>query len=50
MPVSTISFGTTTATIEIDDERQPVPVDDESMQKIAELSGGEFFTAPTSPS
>jgi Ca-activated chloride channel homolog len=48
IPVSTISFGTAYGSIEINPgERTPVAVDDESMQRIAELSGGQFFTAAT---
>ena len=48
VPVSTISFGTEYGSIEINDgERVPVAVDDASMRKIAELSGGQFFTAAT---
>ncbi len=45
IPVSTISFGTRYGTIEIEGERTGVPVDDASMRTIAELSGGQFFTA-----
>ncbi len=46
IPVSTISFGTEYGTIEINPgERTPVAVDDASMRQIAELSGGQFFTA-----
>ena len=46
IPVSTISFGTEYGSIEINlGERTPVAVDDASMQRIAELSGGQFFTA-----
>jgi Ca-activated chloride channel family protein len=48
VPVSTISFGTAYGSIEINPgERTPVAVDDASMQRIAELSGGQFFTAAT---
>ena len=48
IPVSTISFGTEYGSIEINPgERTPVAVDDASMQRIAELSGGQFFTAAT---
>ena len=43
VPISTISFGTPYGYVEINDQRQPVPVDDSTMKKIAELSGG----APT---
>ena len=47
VPISTISFGTPYGYVEINEQRQPVPVDDEMMKKIAELSGGEAFTAGT---
>jgi Mg-chelatase subunit ChlD len=48
IPVSTISFGTDYGLIEINPgERTPVAVDDASMRRIAELSGGQFFTAAT---
>jgi Ca-activated chloride channel homolog len=45
VPISTISFGTPYGYVEINDQRQPVPVDDEMLRKIAELSGGEAYTA-----
>lgn len=45
IPVSTISFGTMTGTVELEGDRVPVPVDDDSLREIANLSGGEFFTA-----
>jgi len=45
VPISTISFGTPTGSVEVNGERVPVPVDDEMMKKIAELSGGESYTA-----
>jgi Ca-activated chloride channel homolog len=45
VPISTVSFGTPYGYVEINEQRQPVPVDDEMLQKIAELSGGESFTA-----
>lgn len=45
VPISTVSFGTPYGYVEINDQRQPVPVDDEMLAKIAELSGGEAFTA-----
>ena len=47
VPVSTISFGTDYGSIEIDGDRTSVAVDDASMREIAELSGGQFFTAAT---
>ena len=45
VPISTISFGTPYGYVEINDQRQPVPVDDETLKKIAELSGGNSFNA-----
>jgi Ca-activated chloride channel family protein len=45
VPISTISFGTPSGTVEVNNERVPVPVDDEMMKKIAQLSGGESYTA-----
>lgn len=51
IPVSTISFGTTWGTVNIPDsdgegaQTVPVPVDDAALHKIANLSGGTFFTA-----
>jgi Ca-activated chloride channel homolog len=45
VPISAISFGTTYGQVEINGERQPVPVDDESIRRIAELSGGQFYDA-----
>lgn len=50
IPVSTISFGTAYGTVVIEGadgapQQVRVPVDDPSLKKIAELSGGSFFTA-----
>jgi Ca-activated chloride channel family protein len=45
VPISTISFGTDGGTVEIDNQSQPVPVDDEDLKTIAGLSGGEAFRA-----
>lgn len=45
VPISTISFGTPYGFVEINDQRQPVPVDSEMLKKIADLSGGDAFTA-----
>ncbi len=47
IPVNTISFGTLTGTVDLEGDRIPVPVDDASLNRIANLSGGEFFTAST---
>ena len=46
IPVSSISFGTRYGSIELEPgEQTGVAVDDASMRTIAELSGGQFFTA-----
>src|ERR1700742_4443717 len=45
VPISTVSFGTPYGYVEINDQRQPVPVDDEMLKKIAQLSGGDAYTA-----
>ncbi|MBS9532273.1 VWA domain-containing protein [Mycobacterium sp. M1] len=47
VPISTISFGTPYGYVEINEQRQPVPVDDDSLKKIADLSGGTAYTAST---
>lgn len=47
VPISTISFGTPYGFVEINDQRQPVPVDDETMKKVAQLSGGNSYNAAT---
>lgn len=47
IPVSTISFGTGYGSIELDPNKPPVSVavDDDSLRTIAQLAGGQFFTA-----
>jgi Ca-activated chloride channel homolog len=45
VPISTVSFGTPYGYVEINDQRQPVPVDDEMLKQIADLSGGDAYTA-----
>jgi len=45
VPISSISFGTTHGTVDIEGKPQSVSVDDESLQEIARLSGGEFYKA-----
>jgi Ca-activated chloride channel homolog len=47
IPISTISFGTEQGEVTIDGKTQLVPVDDDSMREIADLSGGEFYKAAT---
>jgi Ca-activated chloride channel family protein len=45
VPISTVSFGTPYGFVTINDQQQPVPVDSEMLKKIAELSGGNAYTA-----
>lgn len=45
VPISTVSFGTAYGYVEINDQRQPVPVDDDMLKRIADLSGGSAYTA-----
>ncbi len=47
IPVSTISFGTEYGTIQLEPDRPPVSVavDNDALRQIAQLSGGQFFTA-----
>jgi Ca-activated chloride channel family protein len=47
VPISTVTFGTPYGYVEINDQRQPVPVDDETLKKIAELSDGNAYSAAT---
>ena len=47
VPISTISFGTPYGYVDIQGQRLPVPVDDETMKKVAELSGGTSYNAST---
>ncbi len=43
--ISTISFGTPDGTVNLNGEDLPVPVDDSTLQKISEISGGQAFHA-----
>jgi Ca-activated chloride channel homolog len=45
IPISTISFGTLLGRIDLSGRSTPVPVDDASLREIAQISGGQFFTA-----
>ena len=45
VPISTTSFGTPNGDVEMNGQRQPVPVDDETMKKVAQLSGGTAYNA-----
>jgi Ca-activated chloride channel family protein len=43
--VSTIAFGTQNGTVTIDGQTQRVPADDQTLQAIADSTGGSFHTA-----
>ncbi|MCV7174359.1 VWA domain-containing protein [Mycolicibacterium sphagni] len=45
VPISTITFGTKAGAVILDKESIPVPSDDTQMKRIAELSGGQSYTA-----
>jgi Ca-activated chloride channel family protein len=45
VPISTIAFGTQNGEIEMKGQRVAVPVSTEQMKKIAQLSGGQFYSA-----
>jgi Ca-activated chloride channel family protein len=45
VPISTISFGTPYGTVDLEDQQIPVPVDDSTLQKIVEITGGQAYHA-----
>ncbi|GAY13911.1 VWA domain-containing protein [Mycobacterium sp. shizuoka-1] len=45
VPISTISFGTPDGIVDVDGQSIPVPTDDASLARIADLSGGQAFRA-----
>lgn len=47
VPVSTIAFGTPEGVLELDGLVQPVPVGEEDLRQIAEITGGGFYEAET---
>lgn len=47
VPIYSIAFGTPYGMVDIDGEMHPVPVDEESMQKVTEITGGQSYTAET---
>jgi Ca-activated chloride channel family protein len=47
VPVSTIAFGTKEGYVDLDNQRLAVPVGGDTMTRIAQLSGGESYTATT---
>jgi Ca-activated chloride channel homolog len=48
VPIYTIAFGTPFGTVEIEGQRTPVPVDEETMRQIAEATGAKSYTAASS--
>jgi Ca-activated chloride channel homolog len=47
IPISSISFGTSHGTVSIDGKEVTVAVDDDSLQEVARIAGGEFYKAAT---
>ncbi|WP_139980200.1 VWA domain-containing protein [Nocardioides litoris] len=47
VPVSTIAYGTPTGTVEVDGQIVPVPVDQPSLDALAEATGGNGYSAET---
>jgi Ca-activated chloride channel family protein len=47
VPIYTIAYGTENGYVDLDGKREPVPVNHEEMQQIADLSGGDYFSAAT---
>jgi Ca-activated chloride channel family protein len=47
VPIYTIAYGTENGYVDLDGKREPVPVDHQQMQQIAEASGGQYFKAAT---
>jgi Ca-activated chloride channel family protein len=45
VPVYTIAYGTENGYVDLDGKREPVPVNHQEMQDVAQLSGGEYFSA-----
>lgn len=47
VPIYTIAYGTENGYVDLDGKREPVPVNHEEMQEIAQLSDGDYFAAAT---
>jgi len=45
VPVYTIAYGTENGFVDLDGKREPVPVDHQQMEQVAQASGGESFRA-----
>jgi len=45
IPVTTIAFGTTDGTVDVQGQFVPVPADPDTMARIADITGGSFFQA-----
>jgi Ca-activated chloride channel homolog len=45
VPIYTIAYGTENGYVDLDDKRQPVPVDHEEMMRIAQATNGQYFAA-----
>ncbi len=45
VPVSTITFGTVAGSVDLSNQRVPVPVDTSMLKQIAQLSGGQSYVA-----
>lgn len=45
VPISTISFGTKSGSITLDGAQVNVPVSTDQMKKVAQLAGGQTYTA-----
>jgi len=45
VPISTIAYGTPTGTVTIEGQTMSVPADDQTMQRVADATGGTFFEA-----
>jgi Ca-activated chloride channel homolog len=45
VPISTISFGTPSGSISLDGVQVKVPVSTDQMKKVAQLAGGQSYTA-----
>jgi Ca-activated chloride channel family protein len=48
VPIYTIAYGTANGYVEADGRREPVPVDHEELERIAQISGGKKFAAGSS--